>query len=427
MDQVRTVPIRMASLVAGVVLLLLFTSLQVLPQENRGELDIHITRPGSTEGVPGVTITLQGPYPMNSAELISSLYTPSSKLTPEMRQQVDDLIEAAPLAVSPEAVAAAATRMEAQLLGLPAPQTLPNAARAAAPPQLIGITDASGHFLFSNLAPGRYQVRAQRDGYFGTKAPVNAGISLPTAVAATASVNPSQPAEEVKMSMVRGATVSGRVRDPNGQPLSGAQISAFQVAYQNAGMVLQSLNSKQTDDRGEYRLFWLPPGDYYVGVTPRRGGRGNAQDNFARTFYPGTSDGRNASRLHVTEGGEISGIDIGMRADAGGKVSGHIVTSIVGPNGQPPQASTFYLLPRDPDAFTDIAEINFPNTASNRGNGQFEIRGVVAGSYDLYAWESAPAGTAYMNPEFMSTYEAQGQAIEVMEGATLNADVKLIQ
>src|SRR5262249_12678069 len=142
---------------AGVALLLLITSLQVLPQENKGALDIHVTRIGSTEGVPGALITLQGPYPVASEVQISSLYTPNSKLTPEMGEQVEALMPSARWGIAPEAVAAAAMRMEAKLLGLPAPQNLPAAAPTAPPPQLTGTTNANGRFHFGALAPGSYQ------------------------------------------------------------------------------------------------------------------------------------------------------------------------------------------------------------------------------------------------------------------------------
>jgi protocatechuate 3,4-dioxygenase beta subunit len=384
MDKGRTAPLGIGIQFAGIGLLLLFTtSLQILPQENKGRLEIHVTRPDSTDGVSGVTLTLQGPYPLASTDLVSGLYTPNPKLTPEMRQQVDALIASAPLGISPEVVANAAVRMEANLLGLPAPPNTPNGPTTA-PPQLNGMTDASGNYVFANLAPGRYQVRAQREGYFGAPPPGLAGISLPTTVSTTATVDPSKPASELSMTMVRGATVSGRVRDPNGQPLSGVQVYAYQVAYQNGRTMLQSLNSKQTDDRGDFRLFYLPPGDYFIGTLPRRTTNvPSSMDSYARTFYPGTSDGKSASQVKVTEGGDIIGIDINVRADATAKISGRVLTTIVGPTGQAPQPGTFYLMPRDVNTFTDTQGMNFPNMSANRTNGQFEIRGVLPGSYDL--------------------------------------------
>jgi hypothetical protein len=394
MAQTIAVRLQPASRIAAVAFLLILTSSQVVPQDNRGSIDIHVTHAGSSEGVAGVTITLQGPYEPITPQAISSLYTPNPALTPAMKEQVDALIASAPVTISSQVVANAALRMEAQLLGLPAP-TLPTqlaAAAPAAPPQVGGVTDNAGQYTIPNLVPGRYQIRAQRDGYFGAPPPGSAGPTLPTIATATVTIDAGQPATRVDLPMVRGATVSGRVRDPKGQPLSGVQIYAYVIGYQNNREVLTQINSKAADDRGEYRMFWLPPGAFILGVTPRRPNAvPNAQDSYARTFFPGTTDVRTATRVKVSEGSEVNGIDIGVRGEATGSISGHIVTSITGPNGQPVQATTFFLMPRDPNAFTDVTGMNFPNVAANRTNGQFEIRGILPGSYDLITTVQDPA------------------------------------
>jgi hypothetical protein len=47
--------------------------------------------------------------------------------------------------------------------------------------------------------------------------------------------------------------------------------------------------------------------------------------------------------------------------------------------------------------------------------GHFSVRGIRAGSYTLFAWESVD-GQAYYNPEFLKSYEGQGSALRVDEG-----------
>lgn len=376
--------------IVAVLMFLALMSIHATPPQNTGRIEIHITRANTPEGIADVALTMQGPYPVASAGALASLYTPNPALTPEMRAQIDDLIAVGERSsISVEVIVNVARQTEAQLLGLPAPTNIAAtpataaAAAAAAPPQVNALTDAKGNYTFNNLAPGRYQIRAQRDGYFF--APPSGAVTLnyPTTTSTNAFVENSKPAA-VDLTMIPGATVSGRVRDPNGNPLFGAQVSAYQLSYQNARPAMQSVNSKTTDDRGEYRLFSLPPGEYYLGVTPRRAGSiPSSQDAYARTFFPGTADAKLATRVKVTAGGEVSGIDIGVRGDATGKISGRVVTSVVAANGQSAQASTFYLLPLDAAAFADTASMNFQNVATNRTNGQFEIRGILPGSYDL--------------------------------------------
>jgi hypothetical protein len=387
---------RIGRRIAPIAFLLLLTSIPVVPQESKGSIDIHVTHSGSSEGVAGVTITLIGPYEPITLQSLANLYTPNTALTPAMKEQIDALIASAPVTISPQNVANAALRMENQLLGLPAPTTptllAAGAAVAAAPPQVGGITDEAGHYTFPNLALGRYLIRAQREGYFAAALPGSAVPTLPTVANSTITIDAAQPATRVDFTMVRGATVSGRVRDPKGQPLSGVQVVAYAIGYQNNREVLSQVNSKAADDRGEYRLFWLPPGAFILGVAPRRASAvPNAQDSYARTFFPGTSDVRAATRVKVSEGSEVNGIDIGVRGDATGSISGRIVTSIAGPNGQPAQAPNFFLMPRDPNAFADVSGMSFPNVSPNRTNGQFEIRGVLPGSYDMITTVDDPA------------------------------------
>jgi hypothetical protein len=373
--------------------LLLLTMLASLlvqaPPVHNGVIEGKVTRP-SAEGISDVQVTLVGPSPVTSVSALGSLYTPNASLTPGMRDQIDNLINSAPPGVTLQVVANAAIRMEAQLLGLPVPPLVPplppvTNQTVSQPPQTVVVTDREGVFSFKNLAPGRYQIRAQREGYFGTLLPGAVGIGAPTIVNTTATVNAGQPTLPVSITMLRGAIVSGRVRDPNGQPLSTAQVGAYQITYQNGRKTLQQVNSKQTDDRGEYRLYWLPPGDYVIGTVPRRlaAAAPTPQDAYARTFFPNAVDARQSQILHVAEGAEINGTDILIRPDATGRISGKVLTSFVGPNGQPSIASIFYLFALDPTALADTNLPTFPNASSNRASGQFELRGILPGPYEL--------------------------------------------
>ena len=219
---------RMTSLLVGLGLSLLFTTTPVRPQANARRLDVQVTRVKSTEAIPGAVVTLQGPFSAASAGCC--LYVPSPALTPDMREQLDILIKSAPTGISYVYLTDAARRLEAQLLGLPAPSLTPTAPPAGPPvPELTGRTDASGHFIFENLTPGTYTVRAQRDGFFGPP-PLGNSTGAPPTVRTTLTIDASRdkPAE-AHLTLVQGSTVSGRVRSPEGQPLSAVQVYAYQI------------------------------------------------------------------------------------------------------------------------------------------------------------------------------------------------------
>jgi uncharacterized protein (DUF2141 family) len=369
----------MKFLLTGLSLLLLFTTTQARPQANTVRLDVQVTHVKSTEGVPEALITLQGPYSASS----TSLYTPSSALTPDMREQIDILFKSAPIGISGAIVIDAARRMEAQFMGLPPPSltsvTTPGPSAEPPVPQVTGKTDASGHVVFENLSPGRYRVRAQHDGYFGPP-PLGNTLGAPPTTTTTLTIDaPQSKPAEVHLNLVQGSTLSGRVRSPEGKALVGAEVYAYQITYPNGRVALNSVNSKTTDDRGEYRLFYLPPGEYLIGATLRRvSNTPSPQDSYARTFYPGIADGNAATRVKVAEGNDVTGIDIDMRAGASGTVSGRLVTSFT-------QPANFFLVPQGGGTLFDPATMNYQNQSSNRTNGEFELRGMFPGSYELIA------------------------------------------
>jgi hypothetical protein len=382
--------------------MLSFTLMAPVSQEKlpQGVIEGRVTRPGTNEGVAEAQITLAGPTPVFDRALLNGLYTPRSDLTPDMRDQIGRLIDTAPPGVAPATIANAALRLEASLLGLPAPATIPvtptNAVSIPPPQSRTTATDADGGFSFKNLAPGRYLLRAQREGYFGLENAVSA--SFPMQVSTSVTVAADQPTSKIAINLLRGSVISGRLRDPNGRLATNLSVVAYQVTYSEGRSVLASVKTAQTDDRGDYRLFWMPPGDYLVAVNPRRpSATPTSQDAYARTFYPGLLDARYATPIVVNEGADISGIDLAVRAEATSRITGRIVSPLAGPNGKTFSlaASVLYLVSRDPNTLTDSAVVQMPNVAATKVNGEFEIRNVPPGSYDLLASASDSRGPVW--------------------------------
>jgi hypothetical protein len=57
-------------------------------------------------------------------------------------------------------------------------------------------------------------------------------------------------------------------------------------------------------------------------------------------------------------------------------------------------------------------------------SGRFSLHNVPPGEYRLYAWDSVDEG-AYYDPEFLKTYQDQGQIVRAVEGANQQVDVRL--
>src|SRR4029079_5258168 len=85
----------------------------------------------------------------------------------------------------------------------------------------------------------------------------------------------------VTITLARAAVITGTVLDQFGQPLSGFALRVMKYSYA-AGTGERRLSpvfasSSGPDERGAFRIFGLPPGEYYVAATnssaPFAGGR----------------------------------------------------------------------------------------------------------------------------------------------------------
>src|SRR4030095_6809071 len=155
-------------------------------------------------------------------------------------------------------------------------------------------------------------------------------------------------------------TMTGRILSPLGQPLANAHVQAVKVGYKDGERGFVAVKSGMTSDLGEYRLFWLPPGTYYVNVlasglrpfvvnasAPANSlfqlsvnteypakrpplGRVGEREADVPVYFPGTADGRSALPIDVRAGGEVRGIDIVARPVTTPRVRGAVVNDVTG-------------------------------------------------------------------------------------------------
>src|SRR5262249_46703593 len=141
-----------------------------------------------------------------------------------------------------------------------------------------------------------------------------------------------------------------------------------------------------TNDRGDYRLFWLTPGSYYIGVVPVRPDTGltDVRGIYAKTFYPGTTDINNAAILTVHPGEELNA-DFKIQWLPLRRISGQIadrVAAIASPN----QKYSIFLVPSEANSLVD-PQLQPAITVGNDDAGQstikFDISRVFPGKYDM--------------------------------------------
>ena len=196
------------------------------------------------------------------------------------------------------------------------------------------VTDSMGHFEFSNVAPGEYAVRAQREGFSGPNTDIAlvpgessvaggnskgivrywngwdvANSSLqPTGDSMRVTVQPQQASQDISLSLVRAGVIAGTVRDADGKPIVNARVRI--VGPPAPGTIRvegQTFLATTTNDLGAYRAFWLAPGEYCVVADgPRSGTYWSARGAAA-------PDG---SLVVLREGEEVSNIDVVIRPGA---------------------------------------------------------------------------------------------------------------
>jgi len=356
-----------------------------------------VTRAGSSDPVADAQVTLTVGFPADRVAAIASGVAAMGVQAAAFQSVTAQL-----LTMSPQDMQATINQFRAQ--GVP-PEVLMGIERMQAAikanPDLPrkAISDGSGHFTIRDIPPGRYTLIVQREGYFGPSP--NGSMPLPqTSISAVEVPNQAVP-QQVVASLVPGGLISGRVRDSNGQLANNVTVQAFTVEYQNGLPALSQAASKQTDDRGEFRMAWVQPGSYVVAATPRSpavsatAANAAPQEISVRTFYPDALDATKALRVSVSAGEEVGGIDIPVRAILPVTVSGRVISSLSLPETSAPPAALLMLARRDnsvPENARNVGTIGL-----NPTSGSFEIRNILPGSYELFGRIQDPRGTPGAN------------------------------
>jgi hypothetical protein len=130
----------------------------------------------------------------------------------------------------------------------------------------VTATRTDGRFEFLNLRAGSYRIAAMAPGF----ATAEYGQLRQNGAGRTIQVSQGERAT-VQIGIVPGGIISGRITDETGQPMVYSQVQIFRLAYSPEGELSPTVAQiTLTNDRGEYRAFWLAPGQYLVSATRSR-------------------------------------------------------------------------------------------------------------------------------------------------------------
>jgi hypothetical protein len=173
----------------------------------------------------------------------------------------------------------------------------PSSARIASP---AAVTDADGIAVIPNLKPGNYAVRVGREGYLGILSPESFAPIAPSVVSSDVVVSGTV-ATQVALYLNPAATVSGRVADASGAPVVNACVMLGLMRQQQSGTTFVPGPRALTDDKGNYQLQSVGPGEYAI--------RAELPSSVI-WYYPGVADLERTTELSVEAGSNTVGIDL---------------------------------------------------------------------------------------------------------------------
>jgi hypothetical protein len=235
------------------------------------------------------------------------------------------------------------------------------------------------------------------------------------------------------LKMLRGSVVTGVVLDPDNQPAANTPVAAMLYVMQNGERRLSAAGSGGvTDDRGVYRIFGLPPGDYVIVAAPR-GPAANAASElrllgdrneeraiaFASTYFPGTPTASQAATVSVGRAEERGGIDFAVQLLPTARVEGTVTL----PDGTPaPGGTQVNLLPSSAFGLPGPAPGSL-RTARVGAEGAFSFGDVPPGTYTVLARATVPPADGTAPPQ--STWASTEIAVDGQRIAGLTLGLQL--
>ncbi len=267
--------------------------------------------------------------------------------------------------------------------------------------------DDQGHFLFKSVEAGPYEILAEKPGFYTDP------HKTPDPVLNVASGDHIQ---GVLIRLLPLAVITGRVGNEHDDPVQDAQLRLLAKEYLRGRESLTPVAFATTDDRGEYRIFGVRPGNYYLAVqydvkTIRKDPFPGVQyrnappeTTYPPLFYPLTSDLRQAQRVSVAAGAELH-INFSLLSASGVAIEGKVVNGITGEPVKNPSMTAYW-----GDRITGITR-----KVDVSATGEFKLDGIEPGPYTLIA-STSQDGANY----------SDFQVVEVGGGGLKNVQLALM-
>lgn len=284
-------------------------------------------------------------------------------------------------------------------------------------------TDADGRYRLSGIAAGQYLISPHALAYvLPTDAMTGrAGKSL--------NLNDGEQIENIDFALVKGGVIAGRITDYLDRPVIAQRVTLRRAGTDSRLASMQVFPSNfymfETDDRGMYRLYGLPAGRYTLSVG--EGGEqnmirsGRAGNYYPRTFYPDARDEKAAKVIEVTEGGEVTDINIKLsKTEKSYEAKGRVIDATT---GTPLVGVTIAYRPvGNEPGFTGAIGMTQERT---NAQGEFTLQGLMSGKYAATMLPREAASDYYSDPITFDMQESDTEGLEIKayRGASISGVV----
>ncbi len=264
----------------------------------------------------------------------------------------------------------------------------PPPAAAQAPPFPAAIppvtTSSDGRFSFKDLKPGTYRITVAANGY----ARQEYGQRVLSAQGTPIDLTAGQGLKDLIIRLKPTGIVTGRILDDTGLPAVDVPVQLLRVSYNPQGKTFQAAAATNANDLGDYRLYGITPGRYYLNVgngpgssSPlgqRRNPNQVSGPGYAFSYFPGVADPGQAILIEVKSGSEFVA-DMRVARQRFYRVRGRVIDSRT---GQAPPAV---------DVMLNYRTLNGGSGGFGQGNsydpasGNFELQNVNPGAYTVQA------------------------------------------
>lgn len=234
-----------------------------------------------------------------------------------------------------------------------------------------------GTYEFTGLAPGSYNVWASAGAHMAAYVPAGPGGPMLRPARANTIVLRAGEIRDVHVKLQRARAISGRVVDETGEPLAAVPLKLFRSPGGQPGGRLGP--DRATDDQGEFRLFGIPPGEYFVCAEPphqpdvRDPAVGTRSRLVRTTCHPSSTDD-SLGRPVVVGSSDVEGIEIRLTRVESIAIRG-VVLDV---EGKPARGAQLMLQRR--------WRGHGSGTGTSLGDdGTFTMSGIVPGKYTIAA------------------------------------------